>query len=86
MCGSPMVTERCGLRACCTKEDGARPEIISRHIPRGKRTLVPSTSAPPSENIAKASGKSTTSTPTCSSRVSALCSIISIPSAERTWF
>ena len=72
----------CGRR--WVKSRGAVAWTIERHIPRGKRTRVPSTSAPAPRKISTASGKLTISMPTCSRSVSAFYSICSRPSAEMT--
>jgi hypothetical protein len=50
------LTLRSGLRACWVKLVGAEAWMISRHMPSGKRTRVPSTSAPAPAKIASASG------------------------------
>ena len=80
----PISTLFAGLRAYCVNRSGAVAWISSRHIPRGKRTRSPSTSAPASLNKAWASGASRKSIPTCSRIVSAFCSMISSPSSVST--
>jgi hypothetical protein len=80
----PISTLLTGLRATCVKVAGADACTICRHMPRGKRTRSPSMSAPASLNRRSASGVSRNSMPTCSSTVSALCSISSRLSSETT--
>ncbi len=84
MYGSPIRTLRASLRARWVKMRGAVAWTSDRHMPRGKRTRWPSTSAPAPRKISVASGKLTISIPTRSSSVSALVSICSRPSAEMT--
>ncbi len=56
MWGSPMTTFRAGFRARWVNTLGAVAVTIWRHIPRGKRTRLPSTSAPAPRKISIASG------------------------------
>ena len=84
MYGSPIWTLRAALRAPWVKRRGAVACTIERHMPRGKRTRWPVTSAPAFRKISVASGKLTISMPTCSRSVSAFSSICSRPSVEIT--
>ena len=51
-----MTTLRASLRARCVKIRGAVALMSDRHRPRGKRTRVPSASAPADRKISTASG------------------------------
>ena len=57
MYGSPMTTSRAGLRARWVNTRGAVAWMSWRHIPRGNRTRVPSTSAPAARKISTRLGK-----------------------------
>ena len=52
----PICTDRSGLRACWVYRAGADACTSWRAMPRGKRTRVPSTSAPASRNRSIADG------------------------------
>ena len=80
----PISTLRAGLRAYWVNWRGAVAWTIWRHIPRGKRTRSPSTSAPASRRSRSASASPRNSTPTSSRIVSALCSMSARPSSPRT--
>ena len=82
MCLPPITTDFSRLRATWVNIDGAVAVMISRHIPRGNRTLFPSTSAPASPKSLTA-WSSVMSTPTLSRMVSAFSSIISSASVLR---
>ena len=75
-----MITLRAGLRACWVNSFGAERLTIVRHIPRGKRTRSPWTSAPASFSSCSDSGSSLKSIPISCRIVSALCSSSSRPS------
>ena len=77
----PMMTLRAGLRAYCMNSRGAERCTSVRHMPRGKRTRSPCTSAPAAFQICNDSGSSRKSMPISSRMVSALCSSSSSPSA-----
>ena len=82
MCLPPITTDLSRLRATWVNFDGAVAVMISRHIPRGNRTLLPSTSAPASPKSLTACS-SVMSTPTLSRMVSAFSSMISRASVLR---
>ena len=75
----PISTLFARLRATCVKIRGADACTICRHMPRGKRTRSPCTSAPASANICSASASLWNSIPTCSRIVSAFSSIVDKP-------
>ena len=78
----PISTDRSGLRACWTKDEGAVEHKLLAS-PRGIRTRSPSMSAPAWRQSSSARGLSEKVTPTSSRIPSALFSMISIASSVR---
>ena len=75
----PISTLFASFRAYWVNWRGAVAWTIWRHIPRGKRTRSPCTSAPASRSSRRASSSPRNSMPTSSRIVSALCSMIERP-------